>query len=641
MPTPAMPRRTAAAVTITALSSFWWAFACGGTLSHPQSGEVPAEETEAAADEAPSFAEPADQASSVRPQASVAELEAPRPAPVAAAPPSRPKPDSKAALEGLLNAPTMARQSAPVKERRARRAPVRKMKSRAARTGSAYGMGSAGIRGMSAGGGGKGRRHASGGALRMAPAPRMNTEDYAHIKDNAFRPVVDQPLSTFSVDVDTASYANMRRFIDQGVKPPADAVRIEELVNYFTYTYPQPRSDAPFSVYTEVATAPWNPDHTLLHVGLKGRSLRQGKVPARNLVYLIDVSGSMRSQDKLPLLKQGLSMLARQMRRKDRVAMVVYAGSSGVVLESTRGDRQGAILGALSRLQAGGSTHGSAGIQLAYRIAQDNFIEGGINRVVLATDGDFNVGVTSEGELTRLIERKRRTGVFLTVLGFGSGNLKDSRMEMLADKGNGNYAYIDSVAEARKVLVREAGSTLVTIAKDVKLQLEFNPARVKSYRLIGYENRVLAARDFNDDRKDAGEIGAGHTVTALYELVPADGSPRSGVDPLKYQAARPKGAVVASDELLTVKLRYKQPRGSRSKLMSTVVRDVGGGHERASEDFRWSAAVAGFGMVLRSSPHRGSASFELVHALAEGAIGSDLYGDRAQALQLMRRAERL
>lgn len=504
------------------------------------------------------------------------------------------------------------------------------MMARSGRSGSSgYGRGASGFRGR--------------GGYPLAATnvpPRFNTEGYAHVPDNRFTPVTDKPLSTFSVDVDTASYANVRRFIDAGAPPPVDAVRVEEMINYFGYAYAEPTKGQPFSVYTEVASAPWNPAHRLLHVGLKGRSVEQASVPGRNLVFLIDVSGSMRSADKLPLLKRGLTMLTRQLRSSDRVAMVVYAGSTGLALESTPGDRKADILGALARLQSGGSTHGSAGIALAYEVAQEHFIKGGINRVILATDGDFNVGVTSEGALTRLIADKRKTGVFLTVLGFGRGNLQDSRMETLADKGNGNYAYIDSVAEARKVLVREAGSTLITIAKDVKLQLEFNPSLVKSYRLVGYENRVLAARDFNDDQKDAGEIGAGHTVTALYELIPADGTSASGIDPLKYQRPRPAPRPV-SDELLTLKLRYKRPSGRTSRLLSAVVRDSATDHAHASEDFRWSAAVAGFGMVLRRSPHRGTASYDTVHALAESAVGADLHGDRTQLLQLIRRAATL
>ena len=354
-----------------------------------------------------------------------------------------------------------------------------------------------------------------------APVAEADAEAYAHIVENAFARVTDHPQSTFSIDVDTASYSNARRFLEGGSLPPKDAIRVEEWVNYFSYDYPEPRGDAPFSIHSEVSVCPWNPDHRLVRLGIKGKTIAADKVPARNLVFLIDVSGSMQPENKLPLLKRGLAMLVRTLREQDHVAMVVYAGATGLVLPPTSGADQGRILAALEQLESGGSTNGGDGIRLAYAVAQRHFRKDAINRVILATDGDFNVGTTSHGDLTRLIEEKRQSGVFLTVLGFGEGNLKDSTMETLADKGNGNYAYIDSIAEARKVLVHEAGATLVTIAKDVKLQVEFNPARVSSYKLIGYENRLLAKEDFNDDRKDAGEIGAGHTVTALYEIVPA------------------------------------------------------------------------------------------------------------------------
>ncbi len=505
--------------------------------------------------------------------------------------------------------------------------------------GSGYGRGAGGI-------GKRPRRLAIAGPhgpMRFQEVlPEHNTEDYAHVRDNPFRTVADKPLSTFSIDVDTASYSNVRRMLNQQTRPPADAVRIEELVNYFRYDYPEPRGATPFSVYTEVASAPWSPRHRLVHIGLKGRSIEAADVPARNLVFLLDVSGSMRAPDKLPLLKRGMALLARQLREQDRLTIVAYAGASGLVLPPTSGAHQGEILAALDRLQSGGSTNGGAGIQLAYGMAQQEFIRGGINRVILATDGDFNVGVTGNGELTRLIEERRKSGVFLTVLGFGRGNLKDSTMETLADKGNGNYAYIDSIQEARKVLVREAGSTLVTIAKDVKLQIEWNPKLVASYRLIGYENRMLAARDFNDDKKDAGEIGAGHTVTALYEVVlrGADNG-RPEVDPLKYQADRALTGAAESGEMMTVKIRYKQPDGKTSKLLSKPVVDAGQGLDRSSRDFRFSAAVAGFGMLLRGSEHGGDASIELVRDLARDAIGRDEHGDRRELLQLMDAAARM
>jgi Ca-activated chloride channel family protein len=400
---------------------------------------------------------------------------------------------------------------------------------------------------------------------RHADRP-MNTEAYHRIDETGFLRVADAPLSTFSVDVDTASYANVRRFLRRGQLPPPDAVRIEELINYFRFDYPGPEGEAPFSVTTSVAACPWQREHKLVLVGLQARRVEEDQVPPRNLVFLLDVSGSMMPANKLPLLKESMGLLVDQLTERDRIAIVVYAGASGLVLPSTSGDRKGEIRAALAELTAGGSTAGAAGIQLAYDVAQKGFIQGGVNRVILATDGDFNVGLSSEGELSRLIEEKRKTGISLSVLGFGEGNLKDSTMEMLADRGNGNYSYVDSLEEGRKVLVTEAGSTLVMVAKDVKLQVEFNPATVASYRLIGYENRILAATDFNDDAKDAGDMGAGHSVTALYEVVPAGaaGSVTATVDPLKYQQPRPASEKTASGELMTVKLRYKQPDGDRS-----------------------------------------------------------------------------
>ncbi|MCX4240010.1 vWA domain-containing protein [Paraliomyxa miuraensis] len=477
-------------------------------------------------------------------------------------------------------------------------------------------------------------------AVTPLPAPIHDTEAYGHIQENEFIAVADDPRSTFSIDVDTASYSNMRRFLREGRLPPADAVRIEELVNYFDYAYPQPRGEDPFSVTTEVAPCPWNTDHRLVHVGLQGKDVAAKEVPPRNLVFLLDVSGSMSDSDKLPLLKHGMKMLADQLRPQDRVSIVVYAGASGVVLEPTA-DRD-AIKQALSRLEAGGSTNGGAGIELAYQLAAQSFVKGGINRVILATDGDFNVGVTSEGDLVRLIEHKRESGVFLSVLGFGRGNLNDSTMEQLADKGNGNYAYIDSGAEAHKVLVEQAGATLMTIAKDVKIQVEFNPAEVAAYRLVGYENRKLAHRDFNDDTKDAGEIGAGHTVTALYEVVPVGQGTAPEVDPLKYQdpgtALRP---AASSGELMTVKLRYKQPTGHTSKLSSVPVMDRDGVVADSSESFRFAAAVAEFGLLLRHSKWRGNASWAQAYALAGSALGIDSHGRRAELLGLIEQAAAL
>jgi Ca-activated chloride channel family protein len=486
---------------------------------------------------------------------------------------------------------------------------------------------------------------------KAAPLPReqrlnreqsgeLNTESYSRIYENPFLDVRQNPLSTFSIDVDTASYANLRRFLNSGSLPPKDAVRIEEMVNYFTYQYAPPNDERPFAVHAEVAGCPWQPKHRLLRIALKGREIDLENRPASNLVFLIDVSGSMDNPAKLPLLKNALHLLVDKLAENDRAAMVVYAGSSGLVLPSTSGLYKETILAALDQLQAGGSTNGGSGIQLAYQVAREKFIKGGTNRVILCTDGDFNLGVTDQGSLTRLIEEEAKSGVFLSVLGFGAGNLKDSTMEQLADRGNGNYAYIDTPAEARKVLVEQLGGTLVTIAKDVKLQLELNPAQVAAYRLIGYENRLLRAEDFNDDKKDAGEIGAGHTVTAFYELVPAGGeAPAAKVDGLKYQP--PAEPAAASDELLTLKLRYKEPEGDTSKLIETAVKDAGKAYPQASEDFQFAAAVAGFGLVLRDSQYKGDLTFGAVAELAQAGRGADASGYRAEMIELVKKARSL
>ena len=468
----------------------------------------------------------------------------------------------------------------------------------------------------------------------------FNTEAYDRIEDNSFRSVRTDPLSTFSIDVDTASYANVRRFLSEGTLPPADAVRIEEMINYFRFDYPQPRSGEPFSVTTELAACPWNPRHRLALIGLQARPLDDKRLD-RNLVFLLDVSGSMMPPDKLPLVKKAMRMLVDTLTGGDRIAIVVYAGASGLVLPATPGDQKDRIHQAIARLEAGGSTNGAAGITLAYRIAREQFITGGINRVILATDGDFNVGVTSQGELTRLIEREREAGVFLSVLGVGTGNLKDSTMEKLADKGNGNYAYLDSLHEARKVLVAEAGGTLVTVAKDVKIQVEFNPAHVAAYRLIGYENRLLRNEDFNNDRKDAGEIGAGHTVTALYELVPPGVAiALPGVDPLKYQqnAQSERGNPASSQELMTVKLRYKQPDGETSRLMTVPVAQT---VTPGAANIGFASAVAEFGMALRRSEHRGTATFKDAAMLARQHRGADRNGYRAELVRLIELADAL
>ena len=465
----------------------------------------------------------------------------------------------------------------------------------------------------------------------------FNTEAYDRIDDNRWTSPAHKPLSTFSIDVDTASYSNVRRFLHQGQLPPKDAVRIEELINYFTFDYPQPRDGTPFSVTTAVAEAPWNPRHRLALVGLQGKRIDAARTPPRNLVFLVDVSGSMQTPNKLPLVKSSLAMLARNLTARDRMALVVYAGAAGLVLPSTRGDDTGTILEALGRLQAGGSTNGAQGLRLAYRTARDAFISGGVNRVILATDGDFNVGVTSQGDLIRLIEDSRDSGVMLSVLGYGMGNLKDSTMEKLADKGNGNYAYIDTLAEARKVLVEQAGGTLVTIAKDVKLQIEFNPKHVAAYRLIGYENRLLADQDFNDDRKDAGDLGAGHSVTALYEIVPAGVKvDLPGVDPLRYQNTAAGGEGHA-DELMAVKLRYKEPDAAASQLKTFTVRS----RRDMAPELGFAAAVAEFGLLLRDSEFKSDASFARARSLATRFRGPDPHGHRAEFIRLIGLAESL
>jgi Ca-activated chloride channel family protein len=469
--------------------------------------------------------------------------------------------------------------------------------------------------------------------------PPFNTAAYDRIEDNPFRTVLQDPLSTFSIDVDTASYANVRRYLAGGALPPPDAVRIEELINYFRFDYPRPANGLPFSVTSEVSPCPWNPRHRLALVGLQARALDLDAVPARNLVFLLDVSGSMSPGNRLPLIRTAMRMLVDTLTAQDRIAIVVYAGASGVVLPSTSGAHKDRIHEAIARLEAGGSTNGAAGITLAYQVAQEQFVKGGINRVILATDGDFNVGVTSQGDLTRLIEAKRASGIFLSVLGVGDDNLKDSTMEKLADKGNGNYSYLDSLQEARKVLVREAGATLVTVAKDVKIQVEFNPAAVSAYRLIGYENRALRNEDFNDDRKDAGEIGAGHTVTALYEIVPVGTDIEvPGVDPLKYQRRAAPAANAGRDELMTVKLRYKAPDADQSRLTSVVVKNQTG---ELSANVGFAAAVAEFGMLLRASEHRGSATHADAVALARRFRGADPDGYRAEFIRLAEMAEAL
>ena len=482
-----------------------------------------------------------------------------------------------------------------------------------------------------------------------------SSEAYALINDNPFKAVADEPLSTFSIDVDTASYSNVRRFLDQAQLPPPDAVRIEEMINYFPYDYEKPAADAkePFKAAVEVATCPWNTAHRLARVAIKGKEIAHDKRPVSNLVFLIDVSGSMNEPKKLPLVKEGLKLMVNELTENDRISIVVYAGNAGLVLPSTCADPKSkqTILAAIDNLSAGGSTNGGQGIELAYRLASDNFIKGGTNRVLLATDGDWNVGITDQTSLVHLIEEKAKSGVFLSVLGFGFGNLKDATMEKLADKGNGHYAYIDSLKEAKKVLVEEMSSTLVTIAKDVKIQIEFNPTKVESYRLIGYENRMLRKEDFNNDKVDAGEIGAGHCVTALYELTPATKAPAPttrpaatqpvqaapDVDPLKYQ----KHEILKSPELLTLKLRYKQPDGDTSTKIEMPVTDRGLSYSKASDDFKFAAAVSQFGMILRNSPHKGTASFDGVVELADEGKGKDEKGYRGEFVEMVKKAKAL
>jgi Ca-activated chloride channel family protein len=478
----------------------------------------------------------------------------------------------------------------------------------------------------------------SGYTLPSQPEPGAG-ESYATIAENGFRNATKEPLSTFSIDVDAASYSNVRRFLQQGQLPPADAVRTEELINYFQYNYPQPTGEEPFRVIMEQAQCPWNPEHQLVQVALQGRKVPTEKLPPANLVFLVDVSGSMQGDDRLGLVQQALRLLTKELRPQDKVALVVYAGAAGTVLPPTAGSRRTDILADIDRLAAGGSTAGGAGLRLAYQMARANFNKEGNNRVILCTDGDFNVGEKSDAAMERLITEERETGVFLTVLGVGQGNYQDKKMELLADKGNGNYAYLDNLDEARRVLVQQFGGTLFTIAKDVKLQVEFNPARVREYRLVGYENRLLAAEDFNNDRKDAGELGSGHTVTALYEVVPVGA--RASVDPLKYQPATPTPTASATAELLTVKLRYKQPQGSNSKLLERPLTGQARPLAEASENLRFAAAVAQFGMLLRQSDYRGAATWEATAALAKGAKTFDPDGYRAELVRLIKLAEGL
>ncbi|MDR0674518.1 MAG: VWA domain-containing protein [Zoogloeaceae bacterium] len=483
--------------------------------------------------------------------------------------------------------------------------------------------------------------HQAVSSLRFSHATPVNElafseperERYGKIDDNPVKRVAEEPVSTFSVDVDTGSYANVRRMLTHGQLPPGDAVRVEEMINYFPYHYAQPKDGKPFAVHMALAPAPWNADRALLRVALKGEDIAKRTLPPANLVFLVDISGSMYSQDKLPLLQASLKLLTRQLRAEDRISLVTYAGSTAVVLSGTPGSEKEKIANAIDRLQAGGSTAGAAGIELAYQQARENFIPGGINRILLATDGDFNVGVTHFDQLKQMIEEKRKSGVSFTTLGFGTGNYNEHLMEQLADAGNGAYSYIDSLKEGKKVLVNEMTSTLATIAKDVKIQIEFNPAQVTEYRLIGYENRILRREDFNNDKVDAGDIGAGHTVTALYELTLAGKT--GALDPLRYQT-KTAPANVRGNELAFIKLRYKKPDGDTSALLEypvipTDLKPIG----NADDDFRLAAAVAGFGQLLRGKANLGSWRYEDARALAASAAGDDEHGYRAELLELI------
>ncbi|HMR81775.1 MAG TPA: von Willebrand factor type A domain-containing protein [Niabella sp.] len=469
----------------------------------------------------------------------------------------------------------------------------------------------------------------------------FSREGYDNIKENPFLKSADNPLSTFSIDVDGASYSNIRRFISNGQLPPDGAVRIEEMINYFTYNYPQPAGDTPFSINTDYTVCPWNEKHHLVTIGLQGKKIPTENLPAANIVFLIDVSGSMWSQDKLPLVQSSMKLLADQLRPQDKVAIVVYAGSAGLVLPSTDGNDKTKIKEAIDALQAGGSTAGGAGIKLAYKVAQDNFIKNGNNRIVLCTDGDFNVGQSSDDELERMIEEKRKSGVYLTVLGFGTGNYQDAKMQKLANKGNGNHAYIDNLSEARKVLISQFGGTMFTIAKDVKLQVEFNPAKVQGYRLIGYENRMLAKEDFNDDKKDAGELGSGHTVTALYEIIPVgvNAPELRKVDDLKYQKPKGKAPVFNnSNEVMTVKFRYKKPAEDKSLLLEKIISGSPVTFNNAGNNIKLAAAVAKFGMLLRNSEYKGAGDYTMAADILSQLNNEDKGGYQSELLGLIRKA---
>jgi Ca-activated chloride channel family protein len=462
----------------------------------------------------------------------------------------------------------------------------------------------------------------------------QSNESYAHIEENTFNSTMNTPLSTFSIDVDRASYSNVRRFINNGQKPPSEAVRVEELINYFSYNYPSPQNEHPIDVFTEVTECPWNKEHMLLKLGMQAIKLDEKELPPSNLVFLIDVSGSMSSQNKLPLVKQSLYMLTEKLRSKDRVAIVVYAGAAGLVLPSTSGAQKEKIRKAINNLTAGGSTAGGAGIELAYKTATRHYQKGGNNRIIIATDGDFNVGLSSNSEMKKLIKEKRDEGIYLTCLGYGMGNYKDSKLEILADNGNGNYAYIDNIQEAEKTLIAEFGGTLFTVAKDVKIQIEFNPFNISAYRLIGYENRLLNDEDFNDDTKDAGEVGSGHTVTALYELIPAGTKNKytKNIDPLKYQTSN----ILETEELATVKIRYKPTKDNTSIFFDKAVIKNTESFNEASEDLRFSASVAMFGMLISESEYGKGIDYKQIIELAQNARSEDKDGYRAEFVRLVK-----
>ncbi|MEP6711340.1 MAG: von Willebrand factor type A domain-containing protein [Ferruginibacter sp.] len=489
----------------------------------------------------------------------------------------------------------------------------------------------------------------STGFYKSSPSPLsqyeqdFNTEEYSNIAENGFHKVSDDPLSTFSIDVDAASYSNVRRYLNNNQLPPAGAVRTEEMINYFKYQYPQPTGKDPFSINTEISDCPWNKDNKLVLIGLQGKNIPVENLPASNLVFLIDVSGSMMDENKLPLVQASMKLLTDQLREKDKISIVVYAGNAGLVLPSTGGSDKIKIKTAIDALEAGGSTAGGAGIMLAYKTAQENYMKEGNNRIILCTDGDFNVGASSDDDMVRLVEKERNKGIFLTVLGYGMGNYKDNKMELLADKGNGNHAYIDGINEAKKVLVNEFGGTLFTIAKDVKLQLEFNPAKVAGYRLIGYENRLLNKEDFNNDKKDAGELGSGHTVTALYEIIPAGVKSDflKTVDPLKYQKTKRTEPSSFNEEILTVKFRYKAPDKDNSELIVHAVLDDVIPMNSSSENFRFATAVSGFAMLLRNSEYKGNSSYTQVLSMANAALGNDAEGYRKEFIMLVKKASEL